>query len=114
MKKNTEKTNIETLKGILPDIVKEFEAMDRDALLEACCGETLDAINMQDRVQLFMNECTNGFSKTNYDIDVLKKLILQRKEADIDTFCAMFLEDGDADEDIIKVIKERGNRSLNQ
>lgn len=47
-------TNIEKLRIIQPDLVAEYEAMTKEQLLEACCGEVLDLHSATERVQLLM------------------------------------------------------------
>ena len=65
--------------------------------------ECIDAINMEERVALFMAECTNNMSKTTYTINSIKKLINEKYEYDINMFCADLLEMGEEDmiEDIV-------------
>lgn len=67
--------------------------MNREQLLEQIYKESLDAINMEERVQIFMNECTNGLSKTNCTPEVIKGLISDKQQTDISEFCKMALED---------------------
>lgn len=65
---------------------------------------------MEDRVQLFMEECT-GMSKTNYDINTLKSLINNKKEQDIKDWCSMTVEDGkelgDYEKYVLKEVEEQ-------
>lgn len=105
-------SNFEKYKQILPDVAAKFEAMSKEELLEACCGEGLDAIAMQDRVSFFMEECTN-MSYTTYPVDKLREMVKERKEQEINNWCAYFIEDKDTDEDIVAEVKRRGNISLN-
>jgi len=103
-------TNKELLSKELPDFVKEWDGMTKEELIEAACGEVLDGLRMQERVSLFMEECTIGMSKTTYTLDAIKEQIKAKKESDINEFC--FLECDDAeDEEIIKEIKERAKKS---
>lgn len=106
-----EQSKLEKYRQKLPDIAAKFEAMTREELIEACCGEGLDAIAMQERVSLFMEECTH-MSYTTYPVDKLRTMIQERKESDIDQWCADFIDDEDTDEDIVKAVKERGQRAL--
>lgn len=84
---------LEELKIERPDLVELFESMDKEQLLEQIYKECLDANNMEERVQIFMNECTNGMSKTNYTPEVIKGLISDKQQIDISEFCKMALED---------------------
>ena len=43
--------------------------MTKQQLLEEIWKEAIDSINMAERVQLFMNECTS-LSKTNYTLGI--------------------------------------------
>lgn len=65
---------------------------------------------MEERVQLFMNECT-GMSNTNYTIDSLKTLIQNQKEQDIKDWCSMTVEDGKGTDNfssyVIKEVEEQ-------
>lgn len=104
-------SKIDRLKDVRPELVDRYNSMSKEELVEEICGEVLDLLSHEERVQLFMNECTN-VSKTFYSIENLKEFIEARKEDDINTFCSLFLIDKDSDEYILKVIKERGLRSL--
>ena len=83
---------VEQLKQERPDLVELFESMNREQLLEQIYKEVLDGVNMEERVAIFMNECTN-LSKTNYPPHVIKTLIQEKYERDISQFCEMVLED---------------------
>lgn len=84
---------IEQLKAKRPDLVELFEGMNREQLLEQIYKESKDAINMEERVSLFMEHCTIDMSKTTYTLESLKTLIQENKEAEISDFCADMLED---------------------
>lgn len=84
---------LEELKTERPDLIELFESMDREQLLQQIYKESLDAINMEERVQVFMNECTNGMSKTNYTPEVIKGLISSKQQSDISDFCKIALDD---------------------
>ena len=88
-------THIERLKSQHPDLVEQYSAYSKERLLEQICAEVLDLLAMEERVQLFMNECTN-LSKTNYTIEVLKAQIADKQEQDISDFCEDLLTDYDA------------------
>ena len=83
---------IQELKEQRPDLVKDFEALSHEELLGQIYLEVIDALNMQDRVQTFMNACTS-MSKTTYTCEVIEGLIQEQKLRDIGDFCEMTLED---------------------
>lgn len=83
---------IEQLKEQRPDLVQDFEAMTHQELLNQIYLEVIDGINMEERVQTFMNECT-GLSKTTYTPEVIKTLISDRWEQDLSYWCQDALED---------------------
>lgn len=83
---------VEQLKERRPDLVSDFEAMSKEELLNQIYLEVIDALNMEDRVQLFMSECTD-MSKTTYSLETIKKLINDRRIRDISFFCEAMLED---------------------
>ena len=47
---------------------------------------------MEERVQVFMNECTD-LSKTTYTPEVIKGLIQKKELSDISMFCKTMLDD---------------------
>ena len=98
---------VEQLKKERPDLVETFEKMTKEELLNQCYLESIDAINMEKRVQLFMNECTS-LSKTNYTIEKLKKLIEENKKQTISLFCQITIDDIEdmTKEEIIEYLKE--------
>ncbi|WP_284464876.1 hypothetical protein [Chryseobacterium sp.] len=100
---------IEQLKEERPDLVELFESMSKEDLLKQCYLECIDAINMEERVSLFMSECTLNMSKTNYELSALQTMINQKKEHEINEFCYYEICDGQLDEEILKAIKERAS-----
>ena len=74
--------NIEQLKKERPDLVESFESMSREQLVNQLYLECVDALNMEERVQVFMNECTDNMSKTTYTIQAIRDLIEQKREKD--------------------------------
>lgn len=84
---------VEQLKQERPDLVKLFESMNREQLLEQIYKESLDAINMEERVSVFMENATLSMSKTMYPPHVISQLIQDKYERDISDFCEMTLED---------------------
>lgn len=105
--------NIKQLKKERPDLVKDFEKMTHKQLLEQCYLECIDAINMEERVSFFMQECTNNMSKTNYTIDSISALIRQKQEQDIIDFCIDEVNDNETDIEIANCIREMANNSSN-
>lgn len=102
--------SIEQLKKERPDLVEEFESMNRKQLLNQCYLEAMDAINMESRVALFMQECTINMSKTNYTLDSLKSMINDSKEENINEFCYYETVDEPEDSELVEIIKERASR----
>lgn len=100
--------DVESLKTERPDLVELFEKMTKEELLKQCYLECLDAVNMESRVALFMEECTNNMSKTNYTTGSLKSLINENREREIDSFCYDTCDEQD-DSEILKEIKERAS-----
>lgn len=98
---------IEQLRKDRPDLVENFEKMSKEELLNQCYLECIDAINMEERVSLFMQECTINMSKTNYTLESIKSLINDKKEFDINEFCYYETIDEPTDEELIAVIKDR-------
>lgn len=85
---------VKQLKQQRPDLVELFENMNREQLLKQIYKERLDAINMEERVQTFMNECTYlNLSRTTYPIETIKQLIDAKKKFDLSDFCETTLED---------------------
>ncbi len=66
--------------------------MNKETLLNQIFLEVIDALNMEERVQTFMNECTT-MSKTTYTPEVIKGLVQEQHLRDISDFCEMALED---------------------
>lgn len=99
---------VEQLKQQRPDLVKLFESMDREQLLEQIYKESLDAINMEERVSAFMENATLGMSKTTYPPHVISQLVQHKYERDISDFCKMALEDieGMSAEEIKQYLKD--------
>lgn len=80
-------SSIDELKKERPDLVNMFGSMNREELLKSCYLEAIDAINMENRVAVFMAECTDNMSDTTYTIESIKDLINQKKEREISQFC---------------------------
>lgn len=83
---------VEQLKHERPDLVELFEGMTHEQLLEQIYKEVLDAVNMEERVQTFMNECTS-LSKTTYTPATIKQLVQDKWVADLSYWCENALED---------------------
>lgn len=103
--------SIEDLKKERPDLVEDFEKMDREKLLNQCYLEVIDAINMEKRVSVFMEHCTNNMSKTNYTEGSLKSMITSKHEQDIIDFCDMVIEDSDNDQEIADEIWQESSKN---
>lgn len=107
---NSEKSNVEKLQEIRPDLVEHFKNLKPEEFLEAICGESLDALGMEDTVSLFMELCTD-MSKTNYTPDVIKSLVQDKRERDIDEFCYDTFEE-QTDEEALQEFKQRANNYI--
>ncbi len=102
--------SIEELKEKRPDLVDKFENLSKEELLKQCYLEAMDSINMSERVQLFMNECTISMSKTTYTLESIQKMIDDKKEYDVNFFCFGLLSSDMSGDDIIEEVKERANK----
>lgn len=102
--------SVEQLKNERPDLVDIFESMDRDQLLNQCYLECIDALNMEERVSVFMEHCTINMSKTNYTTSALVSLINNKKDFDINEFCYYELVDGTAPDELFNSISERAKQ----
>ena len=76
--------------------------MTRDELLRQCYLECIDSINMEERVALFMSECTNNMSNTTYTLDSLRTLINQKKEVEYEEIRHEVIQDYEILEEIKK------------
>lgn len=99
--------NVEQLKKERPDLVELWSKMSKEELYDEIFKESLDAINMEERCQVFMNECTN-LSKTTYTTEVIRGLIHEKSKQEISDFCRMAIEDteGMNAEEIREYLKE--------
>ena len=106
------KSFVEQLQENHPGLVAEYAEMSKEELLEQICAEVLDLHAMNDRVQLFMNECTVNLSKTTYTLDAIKTMITEKQEHDINMFCWELVEDEDPENDrsILEAIKDRASQ----
>lgn len=103
--------SIEQLKKERPDLVEEFEAMDREQLLKQIYLECKDAINMETRVSVFMELCTNGMSKTTYTEESIRSMVNSKQEQDIKDFCNTVIEDSENDQEIADQIWDESNKT---
>lgn len=94
---------VEQLKQERPDLVQIFEKMSRKELLNQIYLEVKDGLNMEERVQVFMNEVTS-LSYTTYTPEVIKGLVSDAFQKNISQFCETALED--IEEMNIQEIKE--------
>jgi hypothetical protein len=97
--------SVEELKEERPELVEFFESLSHDKLLEQIYKEVVDAVNMEERVDVFMQECTDNMSKTNYTPSTIRGLISAQKEKDLRDFCEYLIE-GFTDSEILKEIKQ--------
>lgn len=83
----------EELKQKRPDLVELFENMNREQLLEQIYKEVQDGLNMQERVEVFMELCTPDMSYTTYTPESIRTLVKIKEEADISNFVDMIMQD---------------------
>lgn len=100
---------VEQLKQERPDLVELFEAMDREQLLEQIYKEIKDALNMEERVSVFMEIATNGMSYTTYTPESIKTMVQNNHDRNIAEWCLMTVEDGD-DEYILNEVKAQARQ----
>lgn len=103
---------VEELKEKRPDLVEIFENMSHEELLDQCYRECIDAINMESRVSLFMEECTINMSKTNYTLDSLQRMINAKREFDINEFCYYEIVDLPEPSELYVAINDRAKEYL--
>jgi hypothetical protein len=84
---------VEQLKQERPDLVELFESMDREQLLNQIYLEVIDAVNMEKRVEVFMELCAPNMSYTTYTEGSIRSMVQTQKEIEISQFCEMALED---------------------
>ena len=84
---------IEQLKEQRPDLVELFEGMDREQLLNQIYLEVRDGLNMEKRVEVFMELCTPNMSYTTYTEEAIRSMVQTQQENEISQFCEMALED---------------------
>ncbi len=92
------------------DLVKSYSKMNKSELLEQICLEVIDLHKMEERVSVFMEHCTDGMSKTNYEPEAIKTLIDARHEKDISEFCNELLEDNPDDDSLITAIEDEAEK----
>lgn len=100
--------NVKELDRKYPEIDKLSKELSNKALRRQFKLEIIDLMNMEERVSVFMQECTNNMCKTTYTIASIKELISLRKEEDLDEFCSDLNEM--STEGIMSEIKERADR----
>lgn len=99
-------TNVDKLYKEHPHLVEEYSSLTKEEMLEQLCAEVIDLLHMEERVQFFMSECTEGFSKTTYTIDSLKSMVSDQKEDEINEFC-FFMTDEEEEKVDEREILER-------
>lgn len=96
--------NFEDLKAYNPEFIEMLDGMSKEELYKQCIKESIDAVNMDKRVELFMSECTS-MSSTYYTLEVIKELIDDERKDNIKLFCVMALMMEDKD-DIVEFVRE--------
>ena len=83
------KSSLELLEKEHPSIVEKFKKLNTtEELLEACCSESLDALAMEERLIVFMEECIQDrLSYTTYKPEVYKDAIQEAQENRLNEFC---------------------------
>lgn len=79
--------SVAELKEKRPYLVESFEKMTKEELLKQCYLECADALNMEKRVSVFMETCTNNLSKTTYTTEAIRDMVNDKQEYDINEFC---------------------------
>tara|TARA_R110002073_G_scaffold333471_1_gene521183 strand:- start:365 stop:751 length:387 start_codon:yes stop_codon:yes gene_type:complete len=83
------KSSLELLEKEHPSIVEKFKKLNTtEELLEACCSESLDALAMEERLIVFMEDCIpGGPSYTTYKPEVYKEAIQEAQENRLNEWC---------------------------
>ena len=84
---------VEQLKQERPDLVDDFEKMSHEELLNQIYLEAKDAINMEERVAVFMELCTPNMSYTTYTPESIRQMVATKQEQDERDLYDMILED---------------------
>ena len=105
--------NVADLHKSSPALVEEYKKMGWNQLLNQICAEVTDLFDMQKRVQLFMEECTVGLSKTTYTLEVLQAQIADKKRLDILEDLHYYLEDNHTDKEILADVRKRATEYKN-
>jgi hypothetical protein len=98
---------IKELKQERPDLVELFESMDREQLLKQCYKEVLDAINMETRVAVFMEELETGLGYTTYTVESIKQIVENAFQNNVNNYILTVIDDTDgmSAEEIIEYMK---------
>lgn len=102
---------LEDFKKERPDLEELFNSLSREDLIEQCWKEAFDAVKMEERVSVFMENCTLNMSKTNYTPASLKSMIRSKQEQDIIDFCDMTIEDSENDQEIADQIWQDSSKN---
>ena len=84
---------VEQLKEERPDLVELFEGMTHEQLLEQIYKEVRDAVNMEERVAVFMELCTPNLSYTTYTPESIRQIVRTKEEQDEKQMTQTILED---------------------
>ena len=98
------------LKERHPDLVAEYAAMDKDALLNQICAEVLDLFEHEKRIGVFMELCSGGLSKTNYTEESIRAFVTKKQDEDIKDWCFDICKDA-TDEEILEEVKNQASLS---
>ncbi len=101
---------VEQLRETRPELVAEYEAMDKDALLNQICAEVIDLLAHEERVSVFMELCSGGLGKTNYTPEAIRSFVSNKQDADINDWCFQTCENA-TDEEILEEVKSQAELS---
>lgn len=103
------KTHLESVREKQPELAASWEAMTKEEVLNQISAEVLDLWSMQERVALFMEECTS-MSYTTYTLPVIRQLIHDHQNQELSAWCFDTLEEAENDpEEVVEALKEKAN-----
>lgn len=97
---------IEDLKNDRPDIVELFEGLSHEELIVQAYKECIDAIQMQQRVAVFMETCTLDMSNTNYTEASIRSMVQSAKDSAEIEFCYQLTVDNENDQEIADAVHQ--------
>lgn len=101
---------VEQLRNTRPELVAEYEAMDKETLLNQICAEVIDLIDSNERVTVFMELCSGGLGKTNYTPESIRTFVTQKQDADIKDWCFDICDEA-TDEEILEEVRKQAELS---